>query len=127
MKNEEMVEFNEKENEIKLYYCENLKKLKKPSDPYIHPYCIKIKDLYYYNEYGEIKYKLKKLREIRRIERLSRKKYSRKNNRKYLKYLNRLKGKRKYVFNQEPVDKKIDYYIEDKSKIYKIRKLLEWF
>ena len=66
-------------------------------------------------------------RKIRRIDRLSRKKYSRKNNRKYLKYLNRLKGKRKYVFNQEPVDKKIDYYIEDKSKIYKIRKLLEWF
>ena len=69
-----MVEFNEKKNKIKLYYCENLKKLKKPSNPYIHPYCIKIKDLYYYNEYGEIIYKLKKLREIRRIERLSRKK-----------------------------------------------------
>ena len=46
-----MVEFNEKENKIKLYYCENLRKLKKPSNPYIHPYCVKIKDLYYYNEY----------------------------------------------------------------------------
>ena len=123
----DMVIFEEDKNEIQLYYCENIKDLRKPSDPYIHPKNVKVEDLYYYDKFGNLNLDFYKIREIRRLNKIVKKKFSRKNNKKFCKYLNRLKGKRKYVFNIEPIKFFLDDDIKYYDNQYKIRKLLEWF
>ena len=103
-----MVEFDEKNNKIFLYYLKNKKKLYKPSNPYKHP---KIpSNLFEIREYSKITYNLKK-------------KFKSKYNNRIKKYYNRLEKKSKYINYSFKDD--IDNYLQIVKKQINMRRELE--
>ena len=103
-----MVEFDEKNNKIFLYYLKNKKKLYKPSNPYKHP---------------KNPSNLVEMREYRKINHNLNKKFKSKYNNRIKKYYTRLRKKSQYIKYDFKDD--IDSYLKKVKKQINMRRELE--